>query len=95
MTGHANPSHWSGVTIAPKVKRRQCRFRCGTPVDTFTDPQTGRFIQLQTSAAPIGLRLTTADRGRVYEDRGPRIGWVSKWDPADRTWRELRLVHDC
>lgn len=95
MTGHANPSHWSGATTAPAVKRRPCRFRCGSTVDTFKDPDTGRIVQLATEPAPAGLRLTVADRGRVWEYRGPRIGWVSKWDPSDRTWRELRLVHDC
>lgn len=95
MTGHGNPSHWSGATRAPVVKRKPCRFRCGQSVDVFTDPTTGRVVQLNTTPPPVGLRLTVADRGRVYEYRGPRVGWVSKWDPSDRTWRELRLCHAC
>lgn len=95
MTGHANPSHWSGATRAPVVKRRPCRFRCGASVDVFKNPETGQVVQLDTEPAPVSRRLTNLDRGTVYEYRGPRIGWVSKWDPANRTWRELRLAHRC
>ena len=93
MTGHGNPSHWSGATTAPKLKRRWCRFRCGVKVDSLRDT-TGLVVQLDTEPPPIDRDLSGM-RGRVFEYRGPRTGWVSMWDPSRRSWREMRIVHEC
>lgn len=84
---------WSGAQLAPTVRRGPCRHHCGTPVDSFRDV-TGLVVQLATSPPPITQDLTGM-RGQVFTDLGPRIGWVSTWNPARRTWREMRIVHTC
>lgn len=93
MTGHGNPSHWSGATTAPKLKRRWCRFKCGVHVDALKT-EHGLVVQLETGPPPIDRNLSGM-HDRVYEYRGPRVGWVPKFDPSNRTWRELRIVHEC
>lgn len=86
MTGR-----WSGAAKAPTVKRKPCRFGCGQSVDTYTEQ--GRRIQLDTTPPAVTVDLKTV-RPRLYEYRGPRIGWVPKF-LAERGWREIRLLHDC
>ncbi|SEF34353.1 hypothetical protein SAMN05421837_107334 [Amycolatopsis pretoriensis] len=86
-----NRRRWSGATTAPVVKRRPCRFGCGRSVDVFTENH--RVIQLDTEPPAVTVDLTTVHL-RIYEYRGPRIGWVPKFLP-ERGWRELRLLHEC
>lgn len=96
MSGHGNPSdrgHGHMRGMAPKLRRRPCRLRCGAHVDTFTT-HYGRPVALDTEPPPIDRDLSGM-RGRVFEYHGPYIGWVSKTDPSHRTWRELRTVHEC
>jgi hypothetical protein len=82
---------WSGATKPPVVKRKPCRFKCGRHVDVFTED--GRIIQLDTEPPAVTADLSTV-RLRLYEFRGPHVGWVPKFLP-ERSWRELRLLHEC
>lgn len=83
--------HWSGATKAPAVKRKRCRC-CGAHVDEFTEPY-GRVVRLDIAPPSVDVDLS-ADRDRLYEYHGPRVGWTPKFLP-ERGWRELRLVHEC
>lgn len=78
---------------APAVKRKPCR-RCGADVDTFVD-ELGLQRRLDTVPPAAGLDLAAATREhRVWQDRGPRVGWIPLYRPDD-SQRELRLAHAC
>lgn len=87
-------SRWSGATKAPKVTRRPCKFGCGRHVDEFRT-EWGQPVSLDTQPPPVTYDLAESQyRHRIYEYRGPYIGWCHKFSP-ERGWRELRLAHEC
>lgn len=86
-------SHRSTANKAPAISREACP-RCGEEVDAFRDPWGVR-MRLQVTTLPITDDLTDPQvRHRTYEWRGPYVGWCPKNTPV-RTWRELRLTHQC
>lgn len=79
---------------APVVTRKPCP-RCGADIDRFRNPETGLDVHLDTSPVPIDKDLTNPNvRRRLWEHRGTYVGWCKKFSPQ-RTWRELRLQHQC
>lgn len=85
-------THWSGAERAPTVRRKPCRYGCGTEVDTFRD-EIGLVRQLDTEPPAITVDLDE-HLNRLWEHRGDYVGWCLKFSPR-RTWRELRLEHEC
>lgn len=63
-------------------------------MDVIRDPETGLSTRLDTTPAPITTDITDpAVRWRVYVNH-EHAGWHHPSLPV-RTWRELRLTHEC
>lgn len=76
------------------VQRRQCR-NCGAPVDHHVT-EYGRPVGLDIHTVPVTTDLHHDDVWpHLWEDRGPRIGWVHMSFPPQRSWRDLRTEHRC
>lgn len=76
------------------VTRKPCR-RCGATVDAFRD-ELGANRQLDIGHIPARLDITGPDyRDRLWElSEYKTVGW--RWKPFPvRTWRTLRLEHQC
>lgn len=80
---------------APVVTRKRCRYGCGVDVDAFLDSEIGLVRQIDTEPIPIDWDIQhPAFRHRLWEYGGDVIGWYQLWK-GRRTWRELRLTHQC
>lgn len=86
-------SRWSGARHAPATRRATCR-DCGAPIERFRT-EYGLDIPLEPRTVPADRDLSHPDnRHRVYEWRGPRLGWCHQFVPA-RRGRDIRLAHRC
>lgn len=86
-------SHWSGVERAPKTKFTACQL-CKTQVESF-DTSYGRPVRLDVTPVSVTVDIEHPDvRERLWEYRGPRVGWCHLFVPR-RTWREIRTEHRC
>lgn len=84
----------SAVHHAPNIVRRRCHDGCGADVDSFRD-DINLIRQLDIEPVPIDLNLSQDEyRARLWEWRGPRVGWVRRFIPS-RSHHPLRLEHEC
>lgn len=68
---------------------------CGETVLGFTVDVFSWVVYLEDHDLPVNADLKALTRQyRIWENRGPVIGWVPKYQPV-RTWRALRATHLC
>lgn len=80
---------------AGPCKRIPCKWGCGDQVDTFVDDYGLRnYLNVHQPSAQLDLTRPEY-RYKVWEYRGHRIGWCLQNLTPRRTWREIRLKHEC